>query len=137
MLATVHLCATAWMAGLIWFVQIVHYPLFARVGAAEFPAYEVAHQRLTSFVVIPAMLTELITAGWLLADRPNDVAAWVGAGLVAVIWASTFALQVPLHARLSRGYDAASATKLVRTNWFRTVAWTARLPVSILLLARG
>jgi hypothetical protein len=41
----VHLAATAAMVGLIWFVQVVHYPLFASVGADEFVAYENAHTR--------------------------------------------------------------------------------------------
>ena len=36
------------LVGLIWLVQVVSYPLFARVGAAEFPAYHAAHARLIS-----------------------------------------------------------------------------------------
>ena len=47
-LLSLHLAATAAMTGLIWFVQVVHYPLFAAVGADQFVAYEVAHQRRTS-----------------------------------------------------------------------------------------
>ncbi len=41
-----HITATLYMTGLIWFVQIVHYPLFARVGNAEFSAYEQRHTAL-------------------------------------------------------------------------------------------
>lgn len=58
----VHLAATLSMVGLIWFVQIVHYPLFAYVGAEKFIAYEAAHARLTTWVVAPPMLTEALTA---------------------------------------------------------------------------
>jgi hypothetical protein len=29
--------ATFFMVGVIWFVQVVHYPLFARVGTLDFP----------------------------------------------------------------------------------------------------
>ena len=35
-LLSIHLFATAGMVGLIWFVQVVHYPLFSRVGAVGF-----------------------------------------------------------------------------------------------------
>ncbi len=35
-LLTSHLVATAAMVGLIWFVQVVHYPLFAAVGSGGF-----------------------------------------------------------------------------------------------------
>lgn len=46
-LLTTHLFATAAMVGLIWFVQVVHYPLFASVGADGFTDYETAHRRRT------------------------------------------------------------------------------------------
>ena len=32
LLLLLHAAATLFMTGLIWFVQVVHYPLFARVG---------------------------------------------------------------------------------------------------------
>lgn len=36
--------ALAWfLAGLIWTIQVVHYPLFPRVGREGFAAYEQAH----------------------------------------------------------------------------------------------
>ena len=54
--------ATLCMVGLIWFVQIVHYPLLAQVGRDGFRRYEMDHQRLTTWVVAPLMLTELTTA---------------------------------------------------------------------------
>ena len=46
------------MVGIIWLVQIVHYPLFSRVGAAGFAIYSGAHSRLTGLVVGPPMLVE-------------------------------------------------------------------------------
>ena len=58
--------ATLFMVGLIWFVQIVHYPLYANVGREQFPEYEALHNRLTTWVVGPAMLVEMLTAAALL-----------------------------------------------------------------------
>lgn len=66
----VHLTATFAMVGIIWFVQIVHYPLFARVGAGGFPAYSGAHSRL---VVGPPMLAEAATAVALVLRPPPGV----------------------------------------------------------------
>ena len=85
------------MAGLAWFVQVVHYPLFAGVGAQGFADYEREHQRRTGFVVVPAMLCEAACAGLLLLLAPRDPWVLAGAGLLAAIWISTFAVQVPLH----------------------------------------
>ena len=47
----VHFAATFYMVGLVWFVQRVHYPLYASVGSQQFPAYEGAHVSRTSPVV--------------------------------------------------------------------------------------
>ena len=135
MLLLANAFATIFMTGLIWFVQVVHYPLFARVGGEEFPAYSRAHQTLTTLVVGPPMLVEALTAALLVVVRPTGVSAalsWIGLALVAVIWLSTAALQVPAHAKLVQGFDPAIGSFLVQTNWIRTFAWTAR---GILVLA--
>lgn len=121
--------ATLFMAGVIWFVQIVHYPLMGRVGRSHFVAYSESHSRLTSYVVGPPMLVEAATAGLLLAVRPAGIpfyAALAGAGLVAAIWLSTALLQVPRHTAFGRGFDRREHRTLVATNWMRTAAWTAR-----------
>ena len=75
------------------------------------------------------MLTEAITAillVWLQPESIQAVLAWAGLLLVGVIWASTFLWQIPAHERLAKAYDEASHAKLVRSNWVRTGAWTAR-----------
>jgi hypothetical protein len=124
-----HLAATLFMVGVIWFVQVVHYPLMAHVGRAESVAYEQAHARRTGWVVAPPMLAELVTAVLLLWVRPADVPLWTaGAGLALVVvnWGSTRAVQIPCHDRLTRGFDPAVHRRLVTTNWFRTAVWSVR-----------
>lgn len=122
--------ALGWfLAGLIWTIQVVHYPLFARVGRDGFVAYEQAHARLITLVVGPAMLAELLAAVGLVALRPKGVpawACWASLALLAVIWLSTAFVQVPCHNALSRGFDAEVHARLVSTNWIRTAAWSAR-----------
>lgn len=122
--------AAAWfLTGLIWIVQVVHYPLFASVGRDGFATYESAHARLITLVVGPAMLAEAAAALALAFARPPAVpawAAWTGLVLLAAIWLSTFLVQVPLHGTLAGGFDADAHARLVATNWFRTAAWTAR-----------
>ena len=120
--------ASAWfLTGLIWVIQVVHYPLFAAVGRSEFPSYEASHTRLITIVVGPVMLVELATSVLLLPVRPASVPAWAAAGgvaLVAIVWISTIALQVPAHGRLAQGFAPDAHALLVHTNWIRTVAWT-------------
>lgn len=134
-LIAAHAAATFWMTGIIWFVQVVHYPLFAGLGGPAFAAYERAHLRRVVPLAAPLMIVELAT-GLLLAWRPPAAVAdwqiWLNAGLLALIWISTAFLQLPAHARLRRGFDPPTHRRLVRSNWIRTVAWTIR---SGLLLA--
>ena len=126
MLILAHSASTIAMCAIIWFVQLVHYPLFARVGTREFREYEAEHVRRITWVVAPLMLIELASSVWLVIDE-RSVTSIAGLALVAVIWASTLLLQVPLHGRLSEGFDAELARRLVRSNWLRTLAWTGRL----------
>lgn len=120
--------AATWsMVGLIWFVQIVHYPLLGSVPVACQVAIANRHQHLTGFVVGPPMAVEVVTAVLLVVDRPDGVGAawpWVGLGALAVALASTALVQVPIHQRLARRPDAADSARLVQTNWARTVAWS-------------
>ena len=135
-LALLHLIATVFMTGVIWFVQVVHYPLFKSVGERAFRRYEERHTTLTTFVVLPPMFAELGLSFWLLLRAPADLQALTiaGAVMVATIWASTFAVQVPCHARLAAGYDIAAWRRLVRSNWLRTGLWSARALIATAIL---
>ena len=127
------------MTGLIWFVQIVHYPLLRAVGSSGFTACQEQHMRLTTLVVTPLMLLEAATALWLVFDRPVFVSraqAWIGLGLLAVIWSSTVLLSVPRHEALRHGFDDSIHAALVATNWIRTAAWTGR-SILLLVVLRG
>lgn len=132
-----HAFSTLAMVGLIWFVQIVHYPLMARVGEANFSAYEQAHTARTTWVVVPLMLIELTTAAMLIPLMGRDAMPLTVAGLIGLglIWASTFLLQVPAHRRLLGGFDAHAHRRLVGTNWARTALWSLRGGLACALLA--
>jgi hypothetical protein len=123
-----HLASTLFMTGLIWFVQVVHYPLFDSVGAG-FPDYEQRHTSLTTWVVGPPMLLEAATAGLLFWLRPPGVSTWqlwLGLALLAVVWLSTAFVQVPCHELLSKQFDPGVHQRLVHSNWVRTAAWSLR-----------
>lgn len=110
-------------------VQIVHYKMYDRVGSAEFVRYETDHNRLITPIVGPPMLIELATAALMLTFAPVGFprwAAWLGVGLIGIVWLTTLVFSVPCHNVLLRGFDYGTYQKLVHTNWIRTVCWTAR-----------
>jgi hypothetical protein len=136
----VNLAATLFMVGIIWFVQVVHYPLFARVGSRGFILYSKAHSRLTTYVVGPPMLVEASTTLLLVFRRPEGIplaATLIGLALVAVVWLSTGLLQVPRHTTLGSGFDQTTWSGLVLSNWVRTVAWSARGVLVLWMTARA
>ena len=130
--------ASGAMCGLIWFVQIVHYPLFGRVVGPGDRAYAADNQRRTAWVVIPFMLVEGLTAARVAAAPPPGVPrslAIAGFVLVLSVWATTALVQMPLHGRLGReGHVPALVAALVRSNWPRTALWTARALLSAWML---
>jgi hypothetical protein len=62
--------------------------------------------------------------------------AWAGLALLGVIWSSTAFVQVPLHRRLEAGPDARAQHRLTLTNWVRTVAWSGRAVLAVVMLAK-
>ena len=135
------LLSTLPMFGIIWFVQIAHYPMFAEIVPSSFTRYETAYANRMGYIAGPLMLAELVSAFLLLAPSLRLPAipsweAWFGLVLVGLLWASTVFLQIPLHDRLHRAYDLDSIHRLVLSNWIRTIAWTARAALLLLWVNR-
>jgi len=138
-LLPVHALATGAMFGVIWLVQLAHYPLMLAVGPERFPEWHKGHLARITFVVGPLMLLETATGlAWILQpdSASSPLLAWIGMGLIFLIWLSTAILQVPLHRKLELGgYDASVIRRLVATNWVRTLAWSARAVLVLWALA--
>ena len=134
-MAYCHLVATVFMVGLIWFVQVVHYPLFNRISGDASIQYATEHQRRTAWVVGLPMLAEGITTLWLFFDPINGRLLPLLGGLALLkIHLSTVFLQVPLHKKLSQGYEREVVRKLVATNWIRTIGWTFRAAIAVAIV---
>lgn len=129
--------STFTMVGVIWFVQVVHYPLLSVVPVESASTVAVDHQRRTGWVVMAPMTVEGFTTLGLLKWVPDGVAWWVpwlNGVFLAVALGCTVFLSVPRHARMAAQPDASVGRELVVTNWPRTVAWSARGIVLVLML---
>lgn len=129
--------STFTMVGVIWFVQVVHYPLLSVVPVESASTVAVDHQRRTGWVVMAPMTVEGFTTLGLLKWVPDGVAWWVpwlNGVFLAVALGCTVFLSVPRHARMAAQPDASVGRELVLTNWPRTVAWSARGIVLVLML---
>lgn len=115
----------AFMCGIVWFLQIVHYPLMKQISKKKFQIYSQQHQLKTLYVVAPVMILEGLTAIWLLFAFPTWW-SFLALLLVGGAWASTFGQQMPQHRILINGYDFKALEKLMQTNWIRVGCWSAR-----------
>ncbi len=149
-----NLLITSFLVGLIWFVQVVHYPIFKEVGKQNFHNFHSAHTTLTGKIVILPMLIELGLSFWLvwegyevdytlqnnyvgesIRNRMSNFYSFSSIALVftILVWILTAWIFVPLHGKLSKGYNIKTIEKLVFRNWFRTFFWSLRLILLIYL----
>ncbi len=146
-----NIIVTSFLVGLIWFVQIVHYPIFKEVGKQNFHQFHLAHTTLTGKVVILPMLLELGLSFWLVWEgyeincvlTTNQVSenmvmrmgnfylySFIALFFTILLWILTAWIFVPLHGKLgdeNKGYDLEIMKKLVSRNWFRTFFWSLQL----------
>ena len=120
----INLLVTWALFGLIWVVQLVHYPTFEFVDNQNFLAFHQHHTSSITFIVMPLMLIELGLGIYLATQQPP---IYLGPMiLIGLIWLSTFFIQVPIHNALGGGKDSSLIQKLVNTNWIRTILWTIK-----------
>lgn len=124
------------MTGVIWIIQLIHYPSFRFIDFQKFSNFQKFHTTTITFVVGPMMTLEIFSALYLLIL--NDFSAfWIIQMIVLVaIWLCTAFLSVPLHTLLAQPHisdiERLQVTQiLVKTNWPRTLLWSFR---SLLLL---
>lgn len=115
------------MVGLIWTIQILHYPAFEYVLENRFAKFHEFHSKKITFIVLPIMVLELATAMLLVFNNTQSVSMLVNLIFLILIWFCTFFLSVPIHNSLTGGKNLAAIRRLILTNWPRTVLWTLRL----------
>ena len=119
--------AVSWgLVLLIWLVQIIIYPTFARIPAERFRQYHHWYVKRIGLIVAPMMIVEAVGLVLWLFSNGFSLPGVVSAFLVAVVWLSTFAIQVPLHKHLALGKDEVAIRRLVNSNWIRTIAWSIK-----------
>jgi hypothetical protein len=81
------------------------------------------------------MIVELFSTSVLYLQNFGDWKLGLLALSVVLVWASTFALSVPLHNQLTlEGYNLETIQQLVKTNWPRTILWSLKSIAMVLLL---
>ena len=123
-----HLIFTSIMTGVIWVIQIVHYPSFHFIEKELYTAFQKFHMNKISIIVIPIMLAELITGMMLFLDKSSKSPFLIVSFVILVlIWLITGVFFSKAHNELMTGYQELVVNQLVVMNWIRTLLWTLRL----------
>lgn len=128
-----HLAITISLTGIIWFVQLIHYPVMEHLS--EKSSFARLHISRTMPLAVSMMVIELATGIVLLWLRPVSVPIWMpvtGLLLMAMFWAITWQGCVPGHFCVRRSGTNEAYAQLMIANGWRSVLMTCR---SMLLLS--
>src|SRR3989338_3970075 len=123
------------MVGLIWTVQMVHYPMFIYgKGDDEFFNF---HARRFALIMIPLMLVEMALSVTLLFFTTLlylKVLFWVHFIFNVVIWIESLVFQIPDHHRVKKHFSEEHVQVLIHHNWYRTVLWTSKALLAFVIV---
>ena len=129
-LSDVHFISTSLMVGIIWVIQLLHYPAFNFIKESDYVEFQHFHMQRISFIVVPVMILELFSAFMLVYYVRSNLLI-LCLIILLFIWLITFVFFTKLHQSLLDGYDKKIVDKLVKINWSRTVLWSLRLIILI------
>ena len=129
-LSDIHFLSTSLMVGIIWVIQLLHYPTFHFIKENDYVEFQHFHMQRISFIVVPVMIIEILS-GFMLVYYFRSNLFILCLTILLVIWLITFAFFTKLHQSLLGGYDKIIVDKLVQINWSRTVLWSLRLIILI------
>ena len=129
-LSDIHFLSTSLMVGVIWVIQLLHYPTFHFIEESDYVEFQHFHMQRISFIVVPVMIIELLS-GFMLVYYFRSNLLILCLIILLVIWLITFVFFTKLHQSLLGGYDKIIVDKLVQINWSRTILWSLRLIILI------
>ena len=117
-----NLIVSSILLGLILVIHFVHYKSFNFIDIEKFVEFHKFHTKNISFLVIPLMIIEVVIS-IIICYFYFSILSLINLSLVALIWITTFLLQVPSHNKLSTGKSITEIEKLVSGNVFRVYLW--------------
>ncbi len=119
------------MTGVIWIIQLLHYPSFRFVEFKQFYNFQKFHTQTITYIVGPLMILEIFSGLYLLLINEFSFFWLVQMILLILIWLCTAFLSVRLHTTLSQPHIGdierlQVINLLVKMNWPRTLLWSLR-----------
>ena len=90
LIIVIHFISTSLMVGVIWIIQLLHYPAFHFIDKANYSAFQDFHMNRVSFIVVPTMITEFVSGVLVVLILPKYFLFKISLGIIASIWIVTF-----------------------------------------------
>jgi hypothetical protein len=124
-----HLAGSFMLTGIVWWVQIITYPLIKETPEAVFKHVHRIYMRRVGWIAAPLMLLEMTTSILLIFFPPPLVPhalLLINFGLIVLVWLVSTLILLPIHQRLSIGHPAHDVQHLIKMNWIRTSLWSVK-----------
>lgn len=125
----IHAFATWVMIGLVFFVQVVYYPLYKRLKG-KLTVYDEDDIKHMGFLVAPVYFFEFISAIVLVFYKYSDLVYKILSGvnllLLISIWIVSYILQVRRFGERTVLFLDKMHNFLLTSNWYRTGVWLLR-----------
>ncbi|NBV87014.1 MAG: hypothetical protein EBS01_12310 [Verrucomicrobia bacterium] len=120
-----HFAVSLALAAVLWTVQLVIYPAFRVIDARHFESWHYGYTGAITWIVAPLILLQAGGVAFrpFLWETPNGL--WfLEASSTLLAWAVTGFVSIPIHKQLQKARTDAAVSALVRSNWWRTAAWS-------------
>lgn len=131
----IFLCVAATV--LMWFMQIVHYPLMSYTDPAKWEAFSEKRRMLTMMITYPLMAFEVLTGFTLLviATQSKTYPLFATSLLILVcLIIYTFMYLNPHLKKMTGPNDSQNHQRFLKLHWVRTIGWTVRFLLMLLIL---
>lgn len=125
------------VTAILWFMQVVHYPLFAFVDKTRWSEFTERKRRQTMMILYPLMAFEALT-GITLILMASQSATYIflalEVGLLAVLHIYNFMYFNALVKKITGPEDSLNHQRCVKMHWIRTAGWSLRLVLLIFII---
>ncbi|MCH9611657.1 MAG: hypothetical protein S4CHLAM102_01270 [Chlamydiia bacterium] len=133
----VHAFATWMMIGIVWFVQVVYYPLYKRLSVT-FSDMEKRDLKNMGYLVAPIFFFEAISAVilvWIVQNDVYHILAGINLLLLVFVWIISWIIQFKHHKTQDLLFIHRMHHILLSSNWLRTLVWSIRGFVVLMMIA--
>ncbi len=133
LLIVLHIVSTSIMVGVIWVMQLLHYPALLYVKNETFRQFQNFHMTKISIIVVPIMLIELVSGFIIYLQGERSFEFLASFVLMIILWIMTGLIFTKFHSKLRKSKDIRIINKMIFLNWYRTLFWSMRLIIIFLM----